>query len=219
MDEAAREILPENLHDGHGTLSHQCDGRLGAHAVARDAAGGVGGLEEDREVTPEVRRIRADEGLQLRVMRLRALADTPTAFGSTLAQEEKFPERVWHERAEGGAVGADRVTFVAEQEGQWIGIATGLARDPDEPNDPPPMLVGMFVAPEARRCGVGVSLVDAVVRWAHERRASSLSLWVTSTNSPAIALYDKCGFQRTEETKPVAHFPSLTEFRMVRDLR
>ena len=55
------------------------------------------------------------------------------AFGSTLAREEKFPEHVWHERAEGGASGTDRVTFVAERDRQWIGIATGLARDPDEP--------------------------------------------------------------------------------------
>jgi GNAT superfamily N-acetyltransferase len=179
----------------------------------------MGCPEEGRELTPEVRQIRANEGLPLRAVRLRALADAPTAFGSTLDQEEKFPERVWHERAERGAVGADRVTFVAEQGGQWIGIATGLARDPEEPNDPRPLLVGMFVAPEARRSGVGVALVDAVVRWARERGASSLSLWVTSTNNPAIALYDKCGFRRTEETKPLARFPSLTEFRMVRDLR
>jgi GNAT superfamily N-acetyltransferase len=176
-------------------------------------------LKEGRELTPEVRQIRANEGLKLRALRLRALADAPTAFGSTLAQEEKFPERVWHERAESGAVGADRVTFVAEQEGQWIGIATGLARDPEEPNDPQPWLVGMFVAPEARRSGVGVALVEAVVRWARERRANSLSLWVTSTNSPAIALYEKCGFRRTEETKPVTRFSSLTESRMVSDLR
>jgi GNAT superfamily N-acetyltransferase len=134
-------------------------------------------------VTLEVRRIRADEGLKLRALRLRALADTPIAFGSTLAREEKFPEHVWRDRAEGGASGADRVTFVAEQGGQWIGIATGLARDPDEPNDPRPVLVGMFVTPEACRRGVGVALVDAVVAWACDRRATSLLLGVTSTNS------------------------------------
>jgi GNAT superfamily N-acetyltransferase len=186
--------------------------------VARDPAGGVGGVEVGPEVTPEVRQIRADEGLQLRRIRLRALADAPTAFGSTLAQEEKFPERVWHERAGGGAVGADRITFVAEREGQWIGIATGLARDQEEPNDPRPLLVGMFVAPEARRCGVGAALVGAVVRWARERRATGLSLWVTSTNSSAIELYLKCGFRRTGETKPQALFSALTEVRMVLDL-
>ena len=169
-------------------------------------------------MTPEVRQIRADEGLKLRAIRLRALADAPTAFGSTLAQEEKFPERLWHERAKGGAGGTDRVTFVAEREGQLIGIATGLARDPDEPNDPRPVLVGMFVAPEARRCGVGVALVDAVARWARDRRATSLFLWVTSTNSPAIELYVKCGFRPTGETKPHDLFSALTEVRMIRDL-
>src|SRR5215470_11154393 len=34
------------LHDRHGTLADECDWhRLGAHAVARDAAGGVGGAQ------------------------------------------------------------------------------------------------------------------------------------------------------------------------------
>jgi len=72
--------------------------------VPGDSVGGVGGAEEGRELTPEVRQIRANEGLKLRAVRLRALADAPTAFGSTLAQEEKFPERVWHARAERGLV-------------------------------------------------------------------------------------------------------------------
>ena len=37
----ARDVL----HDRDGTLAHERDGhRMGAHAVARDAAGGVGGV-------------------------------------------------------------------------------------------------------------------------------------------------------------------------------
>jgi hypothetical protein len=93
-----------------------------------------------------IRRIRADEGLKLRAFRLSALADSPMAFGSTLAREEAFPELVWHERAAGGASGADRVTFIAEEHGEWIGLATGLANDPDDPNDPWPVLVGMSLS-------------------------------------------------------------------------
>jgi GNAT superfamily N-acetyltransferase len=141
------------------------------------------------------------------------------AFGSTLAREENFRDDVWRERAEDGATGADRTTFVAERDSEWLGIATGLARDPDDPTDPRPVLVGMFVAPEARRHGVGGALVDAVVGWARERRATGLCLWVTSTNDPAIALYDKRGFRQTGETKPLAHSPSVVEFRMMRNLR
>ncbi len=170
-------------------------------------------------MTREVRRIRPDEGPKLRALRLSALADAPMAFGSTLSREAAFPEHVWQERAEGGASGADRATFIAERDGEWIGLATGLATDPDAPNDTRPVLVGMFVAPSWRERGVGAALVDAVVAWARERRAIGLCLWVTATNSPAIALYHKCGFQRTGEHKPLAHFPSLTEFRMIRDLR
>jgi len=51
----------------------------------------------------EIRRIRADEGLRLKALRLRALADSPMAFGSTLAREQAYPDALWHERAATGA--------------------------------------------------------------------------------------------------------------------
>jgi GNAT superfamily N-acetyltransferase len=168
-------------------------------------------------VTPTIRRIRVDEGPRLRVFRLRALADSPMAFGSTLAKEEAFPDDVWRQRAERGASGVDNVTFVAEQEGRWLGIATGLASDPDVPDDPRPELVGMFVNPEARGHGVGAALVNAVVDWARQRPAAGLCLWVTATNGAAVALYEKCGFRRTGESKPLAHSPALALLRMMRD--
>src|ERR1700730_4655425 len=166
----------------------------------------------------EVRRIRAHEGPQLRSLRLHALADAPTAFGSTLAREEAFPESVWHERAAGGAGGGDLITFVAEQDGRWVGLAAGLAEDREDPKQSGPVLAGMFVDRAERRHGVGAMLVEGVVAWARARGAARLSLWVTSSNEPAIALYRKCGFRPTGETKPLAHAPTLTELRMVRVL-
>src|SRR5262245_58853427 len=205
-------------HNGHGGQPDERDRhRMEADALASGTAGGVGSVEDD-SVKAAIRRIRRDEGLRLRALRLSALADAPMAFGSTLAQEEGFPEHVWHERAAYGAAGGDRVTFVAERDSEWIGLATGLAHNPDDPNDPRPVLVGMFVTPAVRGRGVGVALVEAVVAWARERRATALCLWVTSTNSSAIALYTKCGFHRTGQTKPLVHSPSVTDFKMVRDL-
>ena len=113
-----------------------------------------------------IRRIRPDEGSSLRALRLRALAEAPLAFGSTLTREAVFTDDAWHDRARRGASGTEGVTFVAELEGQWVGIATGLTDDPDAPDDPRPVLVGMFVGPEARGRGIGAALVDAVVDWA-----------------------------------------------------
>jgi len=94
-----------------------------------------------------VRRIRPDEGLRLRALRLRALADAPSAFGSTLSREEAFAEGVWQERAARGATGETRVTYVAEDGDGWIGIATGIVDDLDGSRLE---LVGMFVEPAAR---------------------------------------------------------------------
>jgi GNAT superfamily N-acetyltransferase len=169
-------------------------------------------------MSPEVRKIRADEGLRLRALRLHALADSPTAFGSTLAREEAFADSVWHERAARGAAGGDGVTFVAEQDDAWIGLVTGLVEDTEDPKRSGPVFVGMFVDRAQRRHGVGAALVEAVAAWARARGASRLFLWVTSSNEPALALYRRCGFRPTGETKPNAHTPTLPELQMVLDL-
>lgn len=130
----------------------------------------------------EIRQIRPQEGLQLRALRLSALRDAPMAFGSTFAREDAFPDSVWHERAASGASGTDRVTFIAEEGARWLGLATGLADDPANRGHAP-MLVGMFVDRERRGTGVGGALIEAVATWAQARGATSLYLWVTSTNT------------------------------------
>ena len=55
----------------------------------------------------KIRRIRADEGLALRALRLAALADSPMAYGSTFAREHAYPDALWHERAAAGAAGGN----------------------------------------------------------------------------------------------------------------
>jgi GNAT superfamily N-acetyltransferase len=166
----------------------------------------------------EVRLIRADEGMRLRALRLHALADAPTAFGSTLTREDAFADGVWHERAARGAAGGDGVTFVAEQDDAWIGLATGLVEDPDDPKRSGPVLVGMFVDRAQRRHGVGAALVEGVADWARARGSARLFLWVTSSNEPALALYRRCGFRPTGETKSNAHTPTRPELQMVLNL-
>ena len=125
---------------------------------------------------PELRWIRSDERLKLRSLRLRALADAPMAFGSTVTREESFSENVWHERTAGGACGADRVTFIIERDREWLGLASVIAKDPSNPADPGPFLVGMFVDSAERGHGLGAALVEAVAGWARSRGAGRLYL-------------------------------------------
>ena len=47
-----------------------------------------------------IRPMRPDESATLRGMRLRALSDTPLAFGSTFAKESAFTDQDWRDRAQ-----------------------------------------------------------------------------------------------------------------------
>ena len=163
-----------------------------------------------------VRRIQADEGPRLRALRLHALADAPMAYSSTLADEQRYPDDVWTEWAVGASVGCDSATFIAEHDGQWVGLATGLARR--DGSESGPLLVSMFVDERARRAGVGVALVEEISGWARACGARRLALWVTAGNAPAVALYQRCGFFPTGVTKPLPHNPAHLEYEMMRNL-
>jgi RimJ/RimL family protein N-acetyltransferase len=162
-----------------------------------------------------IRRVRADEGQLLRSLRLRALADSPMAFSTTLAEEQARPDTMWHERAASGAAGQDRVTFVVESGDVPAGLGTGVCLQDD------PLaaaLVGVWIDPAARGRHGGEALVAAVAAWAKSRGRRTLELWVTESNLRAIRVYEQSGFCRTGEKEPLPHTPSVDEIRMVRFL-
>lgn len=163
----------------------------------------------------EIRRVRPDEWQVLRSLRLRALADAPMAFGSTLAGEQRRPEAEWRARAERGAAGEDRATYIVERESRPVGMATGLLVE-DDPTSA--MLVGVWIDPMVRGQGVGVALVETVMTWARGQGRRRLELWATESNAPAVRLYERMGFRPTGETEPLPHTPAVREMRMVRDL-
>ena len=161
-----------------------------------------------------VRRIRAHEGPHLRALRLRALADAPTAFGSTVAEALARPRDYWDRLAQDAAVAETHARFVAEENARWYGMVGSLmSRDQPETAQ----LVSMWVDPTRRRSGIGTALVDAVVRWARGCGARRIQLWVTETNHPAKSLYVRNGFIETERTQPLPSHPALREVLMVRE--
>jgi GNAT superfamily N-acetyltransferase len=160
----------------------------------------------------QVREARAADWEALRELRLRALADAPDAFASTLQEEAAFPEQVWRQRAEGGPASAN---FIAYEDGPGIGMAAifAVADAPGRTH-----LVGMWVDPRHRRQGVAQALVERAVRWAQERQAREVILWVADHNGPARMLYERVGFQPTGERQPLPSNPALTESLFRRSL-
>ncbi len=163
----------------------------------------------------KVRRIHADEGARLRDLRLRALAEAPDAFATSLGAARARPQAYWEEFAERAATSDTTATFVVEDGAQWHGLGGGFflegRRDTAE-------LVAMWVDPARRRSRIGTALVDAIVQWARGRGAKRVQLWVTQSNDRAISLYVRHGFVETAHTETLPSNPALRIVLMVREL-
>ena len=90
---------------------------------------------------PALRRLTPDDWAVLRDVRLRALADSPDAFGSTLEREQPFDEKEWRRRSV-------RPVWVAEVDGRPVAMAGAFT------NDGVLQVWGMWTDPDHRGQGV-----------------------------------------------------------------
>jgi GNAT superfamily N-acetyltransferase len=139
-----------------------------------------------------------------REIRLRALRDSPEAFGSTYEREVAFTEADFRAR-----LGVEDCSVLATAAGRPVGMAGGFLDLPGWCH-----VVAMWVEPDWRGRGVGRALLDRVVSWADEHELRT-HLDVTVGNDTARAFYERAGFVGTGETRPLRVGSPLTVERMV----
>jgi ribosomal protein S18 acetylase RimI-like enzyme len=150
-----------------------------------------------------------------RQIRLRALRDTPSAFGSTHEKELQLTDADWLERALrwNGETG---IGLLAMDGSAGCGIAGSFL---DEGNRTRAHLISMWTAPTHRQQGIGRFLVTGIADWARLRDAQLLQLMMTSSNETAMLFYERLGFTRTGRTEPYPNDSRLIEYEMSRPLR
>ena len=149
-----------------------------------------------------------------RSIKLEALLDAPSAFGSTYARELLFTNDEWLQRSK-SFNGDTKILFLALDAGQPCGLI-GSVLDETDPSKAD--VISMWVAPSHRRSGLGSALLDTVLDWARARGVGTLRLNVTSSNDAAIAFYQRYGFVKTGRTEPYPNDPALLEFEMMRPI-
>jgi ribosomal protein S18 acetylase RimI-like enzyme len=147
-------------------------------------------------------------------VRLRALSDTPSAFGSTYARESQFTDADWLQRA-ANLCTPRSIGYLACHQNEYCGIAAAFLNEQTRQHSE---LVSMWVAPEHRRTNTGRLLVDAIESWARSREAHTLQLMVTSSNLAAITFYQHLGFAKTGRTEPYPNDPALIEYEMSKSI-
>jgi GNAT superfamily N-acetyltransferase len=155
-----------------------------------------------------VRQATVDDWQVVRDIRLAALREAPYAFGSTYAREMNFDEATWRGRLSN----PDSPTFLAFDGDEAVGIDGVYTENGDR------ILVAMWVAPSARRAGVGAALTKAVCDWVKARGDSRVYLGVAEDNDPARRLYERLGFKMTGHSEPLHSDPTRLSLEMARDL-
>jgi ribosomal protein S18 acetylase RimI-like enzyme len=147
-----------------------------------------------------VRRLRVDEWQAYRDIRLRALRDSPSAFGSMFEVESVKADVYWKARLASGLASPHQFPLVAEHDSRIVGLVWGWI-DPERTDAA--HVIQMWVAPEARGQGCGARLMESIIEWARQAAVQSVHLSVTCGDTAAQRLYRRLGFQPSGEPEPL----------------
>jgi GNAT superfamily N-acetyltransferase len=155
----------------------------------------------------KVVRAGVDDLDQVREVRLRALAEAPYAFASTLERELGLTDADWRQRMARGPWWLARTSG----SGSAVGLVAAMV-DIDDPADR--QLVGMWVDPSARGTPIAGLLVQSVLEWARADGADGVVLWVADGNERAERMYARMGFNRNGRRADLPSDPGKGEFQM-----
>lgn len=160
-----------------------------------------------------VRAVRRHDAESLRALRLRALAESPEAFAGAAEQEALLPGSHWRELALQSELGDHLAIYVATEGERWLAMGAGRWFDRERAIA---QLWGMWVDPTLRGRGVGERLVSSVRGWAAGQGARFLRLGVATRAGDATGFYERLGFVRTGEVRPMRTDPARMAHFLVR---
>ena len=129
----------------------------------------------------------SDEWQLAREARLAALDDAPDSFLPRQPPESLWTEQQWRRSWQSG------LWTVA----QANDLAVGLARLSQEGADA--YVESVWTHPQYRRRGVASALVRQLVRTRSPSRSGEIFVWVIHPNPAALRLYQKLGFEQTDQ--------------------
>ncbi len=128
-------------------------------------------------------------------LRLRALRESPEAFGSTHEEEVGLSLDIVASRLEHSIVPRGRVVVGAFVSGALVGVVGSLQNDKAKMRHKA-VIWGMYVASDARGRGVGRLLIDrAIAETRTWKGVERVTLTVVERNEAARRLYRAAGFE------------------------
>jgi RimJ/RimL family protein N-acetyltransferase len=141
-----------------------------------------------------IRRLVEADAESYRRLRLRALRESPEAFGSSYEETVQEPLTAMARRISPNATAPDNFALGAFDPG-LIGMV-GFSRESRLKTRHKGAVWGMYVVREAQGRGVGRALLQTVIAEAQRIEGlEQIGLYVVSSNQAACHLYRSCGFE------------------------
>lgn len=135
----------------------------------------------------EIRWLKPDDWGIYKKLRLEALLESPSAFGSSYEEQANYPDELWKERAPS--------TLFAFVDGIPAGLI-GLYRQPRIKQKHIVNVVSFYVKRQYRNMGLGKALLDEIMTHIRELPGvTKVSIGVNTTQIAAQRIYQNYGFE------------------------
>jgi RimJ/RimL family protein N-acetyltransferase len=129
-----------------------------------------------------------------RELRLEALRNHPEAFSSDYETALAKPMSFWTQRLRFNDPDNGATLYFAAHDGLLIGMC-GITHTDAPKQKHSAYIVSMYVRPEWRGLRIAEELITTCLDWGRAQGIKIVKLGVTTTNTPAIRCYERCGFQ------------------------
>ena len=147
-----------------------------------------------------------NEWSRLRDIRLSALRDDPSVFLSSHEREATYDEQRWRQEFSRGEW---NILLAEDKEIGLLGVTREHSMSAHEC-----YLEFLWVAPGFRRSGMGSKLLRTVLDRLTDAGVHTVWLYILNGNEDAMRLYQKFGFQSTNERQILPDHPAGSEERM-----
>ncbi|WP_054533701.1 GNAT family N-acetyltransferase [Herpetosiphon geysericola] len=147
-------------------------------------------VTERGEIT--LRTIQTKDWPEFKRLRLQALQQHPSFFGSDYAESAAQPDSHWQERI-ANLNPATQQIFVALHEAQLV-ATVGIRRESGVKSRHQATIWGVYTDPAWRGQGLSRQLFAMAEAWAWQQSVAIIRLMVHVANTSAIQLYSRCGY-------------------------
>lgn len=164
-----------------------------------------------------IREIDATDWKAYREVRLKALQDSPYAFGATFEEESQHPDSFWLDVTSRWSHDENTCFLLCEDSQQQIlGMAGCYGSNEKEERA---IVYSVWLHKSIRGGDTASALLSHLAKWSKHRGMTSLEGYVTENNPRARAFYRKLGFVETDERVPLSWDRSIEEVLIFLDLR